>query len=62
MITKGFYISDDKHAYECQECGAIYQSKNKDSRSLFATDDLRCNNCNHGLDSLLRICECKEIV
>ena len=58
----GFLISSDKHAYQCQECGAIFQSKNKDYRSIFATDDRRCDKCNHSSDALKRVCDCKPIV
>lgn len=57
-------IAGDKHAYECKFCGAIYQSKNIDCRSIFKTDDVRselqCHN-KEGHD-LVRICKCEPVI
>jgi hypothetical protein len=41
----GFYISGDKCAWECVKCGAIWESKAINCRSIFETDDPRCIRC-----------------
>lgn len=38
----GFEIAENKHAYECLQCGAIYESKDGRNSTLFQTDDPRC--------------------
>lgn len=58
-----FYIGSDKHAYQCQKCGAIFQSKSIDERTIFKTDDPKCISCDenrHSIDDLKRICACPE--
>jgi hypothetical protein len=58
----GFKIASDKHAYECMECGAIYQSKDARDRTVFPTDDPRCSRETHKMKSLSnRICQCPTI-
>jgi hypothetical protein len=66
----GFRIAEDKCAYECNVCGAIYMSKNIDCRSVFRTDDPR-SPCSHiatgifsemGEPKLTRICKCEPII
>jgi len=61
LYVEGLRIAWDKHAYECQTCGAIWQSKNIRSRNIFPTDDERCNTCDH-LNCLKQICRCDPIV
>jgi DNA replicative helicase MCM subunit Mcm2 (Cdc46/Mcm family) len=59
----GFKISSDKHAYVCETCGAVFQSKNIHRRSLFRTDDPRCIECEKNCrGALKRVCECPPIV
>ena len=57
-------IAGDKHAYVCEECGCIFQSKNLYSRNLFDTSDSRTSNCNisHSGDMLRQVCKCDPIV
>ena len=67
----GFHIMSDKHAYKCKICGAIWQSKNIYNRSLFRTDDPRCEECDdmggsgeltHPREELEQVCKCDPIV
>ena len=68
----GFSIAGDKHAYVCQKCGAVFQSKNISSRTLFETEDPRCRTCANTCgtaytqmeleEMLKRVCKCKPIV
>jgi hypothetical protein len=59
-----FDISGDKCAYECKHCGAIYQSKNINVRSIFPTHDPRSGNqcSNQEGHDLIRICKCEPII
>ena len=45
--VNGYRIASDKHAYECLECGAIYQSKGATCHTIFPTDDPLCNEETH---------------
>jgi hypothetical protein len=60
--ANGFLIAGDKHAYRCKECGAIFQSKNINCRSLFATSDPKCDKCFHPMESISLVCDCKPII
>lgn len=62
---EGFSIAGDKHAYKCKKCGAIFQSKSKDERSIWPTDDPRCGPCDdakHTDDDIELVCRCKPLV
>lgn len=62
VSVDGFKIASDKCAYECKNCGAIFQSKNELYRSIFATNDPRCKTCKDGENiDLQRICECEPL-
>lgn len=62
LSVDGFHIAGDKHAYVCRKCGAVFQSKNAKVRSVFKTDDPRCQSCEHGDGDLEIVCECKPSV
>jgi len=64
--VNGFWIAGDKHAYQCQKCGAIFQSKNKDCRNIIPTADPQCYSCEqnikHTNDDLKQVCKCDPII
>jgi biotin synthase-related radical SAM superfamily protein len=66
--VNGHAISSDKCAYECQLCGAIYESKEYPNHSFFRTSDPRCATETHydsnticGLQEVEKICLCPSI-
>ena len=62
LSVDGFTISANKHAYVCRKCGAVFQSKNVEVRSIFRTNDMRCGSCVHGVEDLERVCDCDPSV
>lgn len=67
----GFHISSDKCAYECDKCGAIYQSKGEFGHTIFQTSDPRCAKEEHSESkigsrgyrerNLTKICVCPDL-
>jgi hypothetical protein len=66
----GFHISSDKCAYECNKCGAIYQSKGE-GHTMFRTSDPRCakevhseseiGSSGYRESNLTKICVCPDL-
>ena len=65
--VNGFLISSDKCSFACKTCGAIYESKALNGRSLFPVSGPRCNLCFEKEEkqiveyNLEKICICPDL-